>query len=363
MNRRLNSLVNGVARARDGDAGTIEDVYFDDLTWTVRYLAVRIPAGEETRTVLIAASALGKTDWKKRVFRVDLNTAKVQESPAIALQPTLSRQEERTLQEYYAWPAYWVGGFYASPGYGLGLHPYDPASISLRPEPETLARLDPNLHSARHLAGFTIHATDGNIGHVEDFLVDDETWKIGYFVVNTHNWLPDRLVLISPRWIKPGGSWADRRVLVDLTREAVKQSPRFNPAKGLTRAQEAKLEGHYQKPPPSEWVVFQFHAPPGSEVYVAGTFNNWNPATIRLSDHGKGLFTTTILLPLGRYEYKFIVNGVWQAPPGNTEQVPNALGTTNSVLVVSRGKEQPAHRHTFSRFEEGDAGLLWRPPT
>jgi hypothetical protein len=93
---------------------------------------------------------------------------------------------------------------------------------------------DPHLRSTRRVTGYHIHATDGEIGHVEDFIVDDENWALRYLVVDTGHWLPGRQVLISPQWIK-GVNWADSCVYMDRSREAVKNSPKIDSSESVYR--------------------------------------------------------------------------------------------------------------------------------
>ncbi|MBN1513635.1 MAG: glycogen-binding domain-containing protein [Phycisphaerae bacterium] len=82
-------------------------------------------------------------------------------------------------------------------------------------------------------------------------------------------------------------------------------------------------------------VSFQVTAEPGSEVFVAGSFNNWDPTQHRMSDNpGSGHCKTTLVLPPGRHEYKFIVNGEWRADLNCAESVPNGQGSMNSVISV-----------------------------
>jgi 5'-AMP-activated protein kinase regulatory beta subunit len=82
-------------------------------------------------------------------------------------------------------------------------------------------------------------------------------------------------------------------------------------------------------------VTFVCKAEPGSDVYLAGDFNNWNPEKRRLSDkEGDGRFTTTMLLPAGTYEYKFIINGQWSIDPECEEWVPNKMGSLNSIVRI-----------------------------
>ena len=81
-------------------------------------------------------------------------------------------------------------------------------------------------------------------------------------------------------------------------------------------------------------VRFEIQAEKGSEVFVAGSFNEWNPRKNKLTCR-KGVYSTSILLPRGKYEYKFVVNGVWCVDPDCSEWTPNGLGSLNSVLVVN----------------------------
>ena len=102
------------------------------------------------------------------------------------------------------------------------------------------------LTNASFLKGLTIHATDGELGTINQFYFDDETWAIRYLVVNTGHWLSDRKVLVSPQWIE-NASWDDSRVIVNLTREAIKNSPELTEDLLLSRNYEIGLHGHYSR--------------------------------------------------------------------------------------------------------------------
>ena len=357
MNCNITKWIDCTIRANDGDVGTVGQIYFDDLMWIVRYMAVNTAWRAPGRKALISLAALGKPDWEKRVFPVDLTTAQVRSSPPTDVAEPVSRRHEVELHEHYAWPDSWGGGFYVPAGSGMTTGPVSVADTAAESPSSGVRRAEPHLRSMRDVMGCSVHATDGSIGHVEDALVDDETWAVRYLVVNTRNRPPDRRVLVSPQWIKRV-SWADKKLFVDLSRDAVKDSPDFDPSKPFDLDDEGKLRAHLQKTDVTEWVVFRLHGPPGADVYVAGTFNNWDPTAVKLGDNGKGTYTATVLLPLGRYEYKFVVNGDWRNGPDWSEQVPNAFGTTNSVLVVGR-TDHNVHLHTFSRAPVSEQNSLW----
>ena len=82
-------------------------------------------------------------------------------------------------------------------------------------------------------------------------------------------------------------------------------------------------------------VTFTVRAEVGKAVYLAGCFNQWNPTGKKMVDKKKdGVYTTTIKLAPGTYEYKFVVDGVWCADPENLDFVKNDCGTLNSVITV-----------------------------
>ena len=83
-----------------------------------------------------------------------------------------------------------------------------------------------------------------------------------------------------------------------------------------------------------KWVRLEISAGTGSRVFVAGTFNNWDPTCMPLEEEPRGVFGTALLLPKGSHEYKFIVNGEWRCDPSCPDWVPNSLGTLNSRMQV-----------------------------
>lgn len=363
MNFKLSNLLDCLVRATDGDAGMVQQFYFDDLTWMIRYMTIKLKGGQPNRNVLIPLAALGNPDWDKQVMTINLTINQVLSSPDTDIDEPVSREHEVALYNYYAWPGYWGGSFYIPFGYDVTSFPIRNPETTAKTPPPGVRKGNPHLRSIREAQGCHVHAIDAVIGNVEDFIVDDETWAIRYLVVNTKKWLRNKNILVSPHWISKV-SWSDRQVFVDLEQEAVKNSPKYDPSIPFSSIYEGQLRDHLQKPEPKEWVQFKFHAPPRTKVYVAGTFNNWDPTAMKLGYHGKGTYSTMVLLPLGMYEYKFIVNGEWRNSPDYCgEQVPNAFGTTNSKLVVSRKTVHDIHAHTFSRMPESESHRLWGAST
>jgi hypothetical protein len=244
IHHSISSIIGFEIRASDGDLGQVDEFYFDDANWIIRYMIVETGDWLSGRKVLISPVAFGKLDPESRMIAVNLTSAQVSGSPDIDTQRPIHRQQEVALHEHYQWP--WRGGYGGV--FGLTPLPLSFDDVPVRPKvSEPGHRDDPHLRSSRQVSGYRIHAIDGEIGHVADFIVEDESWAIRFLVVDTGNWLPGKKVLLSPHWINRV-EWADGSVHFDLTRESIKDSPEFDPARTVYRDYEACLCGHYGRP-------------------------------------------------------------------------------------------------------------------
>ena len=115
----------------------------------------------------------------------------------------------------------------------------DPGRAVVRPKEG-----DPNLRSIATIKGYQIHASDGGIGHVEDFLVEDAGWNIRYIKVDTRNWWPGERVLISPYSVREI-DWAGRLMHISVNRQRVKDSPPYDPCITIDGAYEEKFLTYY----------------------------------------------------------------------------------------------------------------------
>jgi hypothetical protein len=259
MLRSTKDLDGLAIRAVDGNVGHLTDLYFDDIAWTVRYLVVDTGTWLSSRKVLVSPIAVDVAGWTDHALSVGITQAQVKNSPDVDVSLPVSRQNEMRFLSYYGYPSYWNGaglwGDGAMPssmitgmGYGgadaeyrlraQGEHGKGPIEL-LRPEEG-----DAHVRSCMEVTGYHIEATDGEIGHVDGFLVDDETFAIRYIVVNTSNWWMGHKVLISPQWIQEV-RWADEIVAVALTRDIIKDSPPYDSSRPLDRATETGLYEHY----------------------------------------------------------------------------------------------------------------------
>jgi uncharacterized protein YrrD len=242
MLSKVTELKGYALQCSDGDIGKVEEFYFDDRYWTIRYLIVNTGNWLPGRQVLVSPHALMGMDTAKRQIAVNLTRQQIEAGPSLDTDKPVSRQFETAYFRYYGWPNYWDGsnvwGFYP-------VIAHDPEARRER-DPSDQA-WDPNLRSTRAVSGYRIEAEDGTIGHVEDFIVDSESWTIRYLVIDTRNWWPGRNVVIAPRWIERV-SWSESKVFVQLSREAIRQAPEYADGLMLSREYEERLHGHYRRP-------------------------------------------------------------------------------------------------------------------
>ncbi len=225
----------------DGDIGKAKQFYFDDQHWTVRYLVADTGHWLTGRQVLLSPYALAAVKKDEKHIVVNLTQKQIEDSPALDSDKPVSLQFEEAYYGYYGWPMYWGGSDM------WGSYPYivrdREAWTSLVQKQKAW---DPHLRSTHEVRGYHIQATDGELGHVSDFIVDDETWAIRYLVIDTLNWWPGKKVLASPQWIERV-SWDDSKVFVTLTRDEIKRSPEYTDWSLLTREFEDSLHQHYNR--------------------------------------------------------------------------------------------------------------------
>lgn len=226
----------------DGEIGKVDEFYFDDRHWAVRYLVVDTGNWLVGRQVLISPYALVAVNKEEQQVSIALTKKQIEDSPSLDTAKPVSRQFEESYFGFYGWPAYWSGP------YMWGPYPYIVRDPGQEREPTNAEKAwDPHLRSTGDVTGHHVHATDGGIGHVDDFVIDDETWAIRYLVIDTRNWWPGKQVLLSPKWIERV-SWEESKIFVNLPREAIKQSPGYTEEFLITRDYEAGLHRHYDRP-------------------------------------------------------------------------------------------------------------------
>jgi len=225
-------------RATDGELGTAVQLYFDDQSWTVRYLTVDTGGWLGGRRVLLSFYSIIGVHWAERRVDVSLTREQVKNSPDIDTHKPVSRQHEAEYLGAFGYPNYWA--FY--PG------EYIPLAVAPAVPVKAAESKDSHLRSTSGVSGYDIQAIDGEIGHVIGFVVDDVTWAIRYIEIGTRNWWPGKKVLLAPAWIQRI-SWMSSKFYVSLSREAIQTAPAYVDGTPVTREYEQMLFQHYERVP------------------------------------------------------------------------------------------------------------------
>lgn len=191
MLRNMQELKSYAIGAVDGEVGKVSDIFFDEESWVVRYLVVDTGSWLTSRKVLISPYAVQRADWDDKRLPVSLTREQVKNCPDIDTSP--------------------------------------------------------QVRSCQSATGARTEASDGDIGHVHSMLIDEETWAIRYLVLDTSNWLKGHKVLVPPKWVNKV-NWANSRISINLTRETIQNSPRYESSEDLNRSHELELYSHYGRP-------------------------------------------------------------------------------------------------------------------
>jgi len=196
-----------------GRLGTLYDILFDDQSWKIRHLVVSIDRWFYGRQVLVDPGVAEHGEWEYRRVRVRMTRDEIRHCPPAETDLPVSRRHDIDAGRLLVWEAYWAGGLDASAA---------PAG-------------DPHLRSTKELTGLHIHCTDGMLGHVDDFAIDDGAWTISRLVVETRNWWPGKRVLLEPSAIH-AIHWEDGQIYLALPRHAVVTRPAYQGAARIDKS-------------------------------------------------------------------------------------------------------------------------------
>jgi sporulation protein YlmC with PRC-barrel domain len=243
--KRLHELT---LHALDGEVGRVDEILFDDRHRTVRYLIVETGDWLFGRKMLISPLAFGLLDWEKQTLNLNLTREQIENSPSVGTDKPVSRQWEQTYYDHYSWPYYWgsIGG--RGPySYSEAMLPRSMTYFETPPlagDSPAQDQGDTHLHSTKAMTGYGISAIDGHLGHIEDFIVNDETWRISYLAVDTRNWWPGKQVLLPPDWIGQR-NWVENTLEVNVIRNQVRNAPAWAPGQPIDQTFEASLNNYY----------------------------------------------------------------------------------------------------------------------
>lgn len=245
MLRSIRDLETFRIGASDGTIGSVKDFLFDDEAWVIRHVVVATGIWLKGQAVLISPFSVGTMDWETQTLPVSITREQVRHCPTIDTHQPVSRQHETEYLGYYGYPYYWQGS-------GLrGEDDYPGARLDggafrsrITVSKARASNDDGHLRSCNAVKGYHVHAKDGDIGHVQGFLMDERSWTIRYVIVNTSNWWLGHAVLVAPEWIEDV-SWEHSNVTTTLDRQQITSAPRFDPDGMMSRGDEAAVYRHY----------------------------------------------------------------------------------------------------------------------
>ena len=198
----LTSLFGVSISAKDGNIGHVRDVLFHDQSWVIRYFVIDTGNQFSGRRVLLSPHSFLRPEWERRVLPVDLTIEDVRQSPDVDTDLPVYRQQEIAMTRHYGWPAYWT------------------LEASLMAGQMTDPEADPNLRSANEILTYKVRASDGDLGRMDDLVVEDANWFIRFLVLSAGSWLNGQKLLVATRWVGSVG-WADKEIVVPHSRDII----------------------------------------------------------------------------------------------------------------------------------------------
>lgn len=270
MLRSIKDIIGYPIEATDGSIGKVKDCLFDDRHWRLRYIVVDTGKWLPGKKVIISPLHAKQPEigWQGRHFPINLTKKQIEESPDLAEDAPVSEQYEEAFSRYYRrvqpyWHGPYAWGMAHDPVYYPDIPPEEMLSEAEKQAQEYEMRKIEHSHlqSAHEIMGYHIHAKDDSFGHVEDFILDDSSWKLQYLVIDTRNWLPGKKALIDIGWVD-NFDWAAKEATVSMNRKQIQAAPDFDPKAPINRDFEERLYDYYGRP--RHWEEPHVTAPPHS---------------------------------------------------------------------------------------------------
>ncbi|WP_201245909.1 PRC-barrel domain-containing protein [Halochromatium salexigens] len=251
--------------ALDGDIGHCHDFLFDDELWTLRYMVADTGGWLSGRKVLISPAQLEAPDWERQRMPVTLTKTQIEQSPPLDVDAPVSRRYEQLYNEFHSLPSYWLGS---------GLWGDFPIPTSLTTMQE--ARIEPatatsgatiedadleegddvHLRSVREVTGYrvvapsTVDSGIDKVGRVVDLIVNDSSWALRAFIIDTSR-LPFSKKVLLPVDAIAEIDWVSRQVVADVSAERIEEAPPFDPSEAVNERLETVLYDVYGRPRPA----------------------------------------------------------------------------------------------------------------
>lgn len=205
----LRSILKYRLRAVDGHVGRVRDFHFDNRSWALRHMAACTHVHLPWPVVLIEPKAIGRPDWVDQTVAIFHTIEEIRQAPKLSTEPPLERIVEERVSDIDGYIPHWD---------------------IMTDAPETDAGVAPEGHgelrSLNHLVGYRVYADDELVGHVHDFLADDD-WNIRALVVRLELFIGERYVAVDTKDICEIGSM-NQFVRLSVPRALLENAPEYN---------------------------------------------------------------------------------------------------------------------------------------
>lgn len=256
---KLSDLIRHALLLKVGSVATVVCIYFDDQNWKVRHFVVRMDGRPPRREILVAPHLVRRLSEQSSSLTIGLTWRQLESAPSADSELPVSHHHELGMSDQadhpslpprtaldiarpwdficFGWPPHRVHGLLFDPT-------IDPSRLIPPLLPRALAA-QPHLRSSQAVKGYRLRARNGDIGHLEDFILEEPDWKVRYLEIGTRNWLPGKLVLMPPTWIRDMNR-ALHQVRVDLDRETIRTAPPYDCCQAITQGAETTITEHYR---------------------------------------------------------------------------------------------------------------------
>jgi hypothetical protein len=253
----LKSLKKCSVVASDGKLGNFDNAFFERDRWVVPLISIKTGPWLLGRSVLLAPDFVRRIQTRNHRMQIDISKREILRHKTVDQETAISRRKDEDVRNYYGWPLFW--GYVPGPDlyYPVtGIHQFQFPGVAAEftPEPKDVVLHTPTgqLKDGEEILGFKVQAIDGEIGYVQDLMIDLEKWKVSYLVVETGSWFYHDRVAISTQWVRDILD-LDIQLEVDLMRDTIERSPTpLDESKPWTHAQEQKLYDYYARA--KHWV-------------------------------------------------------------------------------------------------------------
>lgn len=245
MKHSLNEISTYAIKTIDEAEGNVKDILFDEVEWIVRYVETDFGIELSGTRKLIPRVFFKNPNWDEQHFPVKLTKFDLKDCPDIALHLPISRIYEQKVYEHFKEDEYWLQSYITPFGIPAITHPIPSMGVSERMIDER--KLKTHLRSFQEIKGYEVHALDGNIGQINNIIIDDKDWSIRYAVIDTSSWLPwSKNVLIGVNWMDEI-SYTSKQIKINLDVETIKSAPEFDHSEPIDEKYEKMLNEHFDE--------------------------------------------------------------------------------------------------------------------